>query len=460
MPSGAARGQVVFASATVLVSLVALVLLDRVGPEVPSAPVSTGAISGAWLCPHGGGADWTVALFLANPGSAPVTARLTALRSETQGQREVHEIPAGGSIRIDLSSPDRGGATYVEYFGGWIGAGWVVRAGEGEGTAAEPCAPEASRHWYVADGTTQLREDAFVVVANPFDVPAVLDVVLYTPTRAPIRDSEWTDLVVPARRSIALHLNSKVEGEPAVAAALRVSVGRVAAASLGITGRTKVRSSLGWSAPAPGAIFPVMMGSGQSELMVLSIEDASVRFGATSLSEEPPRPAGGLTEQEHAPAAALAYAVPVENGPWAIQAFTLDGARVIGALRALGPGEDPAASAGAMSPAASWLILPAAAGDPSNPGAVLVNPGEEDVRVGLEILPGEDGTAAVPIMVDVPAHSAAAVPPGFLEAAAEGGVIARADTGGIVALAASTSLGEDGLDAFALSLGVPLPQAL
>lgn len=457
---GAARGQVAFASATILVLLVALLLLDRLGPARPSAPGGTVARSGAWLCPHGGGADWTVALFLANPGSAPVTARITALRSETQGQRELHEIPAGGSIRIDLPSPDRGGATYVEYFGGWIGAGWVVAAGDGAGAAAEPCVPEASQHWYLADGTTQLDEEAYVVVANPFDVAAVLDVVLYTPTRAPVRDTEWTDLVVPARRSISLHLNSKVEGEPAVAAALRASVGRVAAASLGISGRTGLRSAVGWPAPSPGAIFPVMKGSGQTELILLSVEDASVRFGATSLSERPPRPAAGLTEQEHAPTAALAYAVPVQEGPSAIEAYTHDEARVIGALRALGPRDDPAASAGAMTPAASWLLLPAAAGEPSDPGAVLVNPGEDDVRVDLEALAPEGGTAAAPITVDVPGHSAAAVPPAFLEAAAGAGVIARANAGAIVALTASTSLGEDADEAFALSLGIPLPQAL
>ena len=49
-----------------------------------------------------------------------------------------------------------------------------------EGVAAEPCAADAARRWFLADGTTQLGEEAYVIVANPFAVAAVMDVVLYT----------------------------------------------------------------------------------------------------------------------------------------------------------------------------------------------------------------------------------------------------------------------------------------
>ena len=49
---------------------------------------------------------------------------------------------------------------------------------------------------------------SYVIVANPFSRPAVMDVVLYSADQPPIRQSEWTDLVVPAGRSIGLHLNS------------------------------------------------------------------------------------------------------------------------------------------------------------------------------------------------------------------------------------------------------------
>ncbi|HWL90427.1 MAG TPA: DUF5719 family protein, partial [Actinomycetota bacterium] len=308
-------------------------------------------------------------------------------------------------------------------------------------------------------GTTQLGEEAFVIVTNPFTAAAVLDVVLYTADRAPIRDTEWTDLVIPARRSIPLHLNTKVEGEPAVAVALEVSVGRVAAASLGVSDRTQARSTIGWTAPVPGATFPSMQGSGQTELLLLSTAQGSIRFGATLLSEAQPQPAGGLTEQEHGPAAARAYAIPVEPGPVAIRLFTLEDAPAVGALRALGPGEDLGATAGAVAASGSWLVLPAVASSTSTPGVVLVNEGEVDVEATIELLPQEGGTAAAPITVQVPAHSTAAVPPELWATGPGSAMLIRADGGPLVALAASTSRGAGDTQAFALSMGIPLPQS-
>jgi hypothetical protein len=435
--------------------VVALGWLDRTGTRAP-APLAAGtAASGAWICPHGGASDLSVALYLANPGTTTVTARITRLGRGAAGSPESFEIPAGNTTRIDHDPGDRGSASFIEYFGGWIGAGWVSYTDEG--VAAEPCAPEAARGWYVTDGTTQLGEEAYIVIANPFDAPAVMDVVVYTAGEAPIRHSEWTDLVVPARRSTSLHLNTNVEGEPVVAAALQVSVGRVVAASLGVSDRTKVRSALGWTEPATGAVFPLMQGSGQTELLLLSTSERSIRFGATVLSEEQPRPAGGFTEQDHGPAAARAYAIPVDPGPVAIALFTLEEAPVVGALRALGPGEDLGSTAGAAVGSDSWLLLPAVSRASSAPGAVLVNDADVDVVATVELLPREGGTAAPPVTVRVSAHSAAAVPSELWASAPGAALLVRSAGGPLIALAASTSPGAGGAEAFALSMGVPLP---
>jgi hypothetical protein len=448
------RGQTLFALASVAFFVAALFWLDRVGVRSAGGLAPGTAPSGAWVCPHGGASEVSLAMYLANPGSGVVTARVTGLGTEAAGSPESYEVPAGSTVRIDKVPNDRGAATYIEYFGGWIGAGWV--SSTDGGVAAEPCAADAARDWYLADETTQLGEVAFVVVANPFAAPAVLDVVLYTADRAPIRDSEWTDLVIPARRSTALHLNTLVEGEPALAVVLEVSVGRVVAASLGVSDRTNVRSALGWTKPAPGATFPLMQGSGQTELLLLSTSESSIRFGATGLTQDQPRPVGGLTEQEHGPATARAYAIPVEPGPVGIRLFTLEDAPVVGALRALGPGEDLGATAGAVEGSDSWLVLPATSSASAVPGAVLVNDGDVDVEATVELLPQEGDTAAAPVTVRVPAHSAAAVPPEFWASAPGAAMLIRAEGGPLVALAASTVPGEGSADAFALSMGVPL----
>ena len=449
-----ARGQMLFALGTVVVIVAALVLLDRTGTRTPARLAAADAPSGAWLCPHGG-SDMSVALYLANPGPATVTARVTRLGPKQAGSPERFDVAAGTTMRIEDLPSDREAATYVEYFGGWIGAGWV--SSTDEGVAAEPCAPDAARRWFLADGTTLLDEEAFVIVENPFAAAAVMDVVLYTAEQAPIRDSAWTDLVVPPRRSMSLRLNSRAKGETVVAVALEVSVGRVAAASLGVSDGTKIRSALGWTEPTTGATFPLMQSSGQTELILMSTAQRSIRFGATVLSEEQPRPAGGLTEQEHGPAAARPYAIPVDLGPTAIQLFTLDDAPAVGALRALGPGQDFGATAGAVAASDSWLVLPAISGSSPTPGAVLVNDGDVDVTATVELLPPEGGTAAAPVTMQVPAHSAAAVPPDLWGAAPDAALLIRTEDGALVALAASTSLGSGATAAYALSMGVPLP---
>jgi hypothetical protein len=457
--SGPARGQALFAIGVAVVTAVSLVGLGRAGPASPQPVAPVPAASGAWICPHGGGEGWTAALFLANPGDTPVTARVTTLQNDRAGTPTSVEVPAGGTVRVDEAVDERSSATYVEYFDGWIGAGWVLVAeGDQPGTAAEPCAPEPARRWYLPDGTTGLGEDAYVIVANPFDVRAVLDAVLYTADRAPIRDSDWTDLTISPHRSVALHLNSKVEGEEAVAVELDVSVGRVAAASLGITDRTRLRSALGTIGLAGSVLLPIMKGSDRADLVVLSTADRSMRFGATQLGQEAPGPAGGLTEQEQPPASARSYPVTLEGGPGGIETFGLEDVPIAAALRAPGPSGDRGSTGGTARPWPAWVVLPAAAVGPSKPGLVLVNPGDAAVVAHVQTL-AEGGTAAAPIDVEVPPHGAAAVPASFLATTPGSAVLVRAD-GPIAALAASTSIGKEGTDTFALSMGVAVPQGL
>jgi hypothetical protein len=450
---GQGRGQALFALASVAFVVVTLTWLDAAGPRAP-APLAAGeAPSGAWICPHGGGPDLSVALFLANPSEAAATVRLTQLGAEAAAPPEQYDVPGGTTLRVDLAAGARGDATSVEFFGGWVGAGWVSFTDAG--AAAEPCAAEASQRWYLADGSTELDEESYVVVANPFSGPAVMDVVLYSADQPPVRQSEWTDLVVPAGRSIGLHLNEHMKGEPVVATTLEVSVGRVAAASLVVSDRTTVRSAIGWTEPATEAWFPMMMGSGQNELVLVSTASASIRFGATSLSEDQPRPAGGLTEQEHGPTAARAYAVPEGAGPAAVRLFTLEGALVSGALRVLGPGTDLGSTGGSVAVSDAWVLFPATAGIPADPGALLVNDGDVAVAASVELLPQEGATPPSSATITVPPHATAAVPPDLWATAPGSALVVRAD-GPILALSAAASPGSRDAEAFALSMGVPL----
>jgi hypothetical protein len=442
-----------------LLALVAVVgggvALDRgLGPAAAgTAPPGT-APSGAWSCPHGGGPKWTVQIHLANPGEAPVSARLTELTSGRPRKPVTITVDPGTGLTVDVVARTRAASTFVEFFGGWLAAGWVAQGGAGEiGVASEPCAPSGGGRWYAPDGTTEQGQDAYLIVMNPFDAPAAFDIVLLTKTRAPIRDSAVNDVVLPAHRSRAIRLNTLALGEAALGAEVDVSIGRVAVASLGIGRDGGIRAAIAADATGGAAHLPVGAGAGQTVLALMVPGTAPVQFGATLLSSDGATPAGGLTESQQGPTSAGTYPVPVE-GPGSVEVVAQGDGRLVASLRAVGVGNDWAATGGSRSPAERWVVLPATIGEPVIPGLVLVDPGNDPVTVTLRALTegGPDD-----LVVRLEAGRAFEVPAGFWAAAPDAAILVTAVGGPVLALAASTSLGNSGLSTYALAMGVPSP---
>ena len=310
-----ARGQGVLTLAVVAAVLAAGIAFDRLGPKAAGAAQPGLAPSGAWFCPHGGGAGWRTELDLVNPGPTDATVRITTLGTGAPTQPSTLTLPAGSEVRQDASGRDRGAATFVEYFGGWIAAAWTsVAGGKDVGAAAEPCAPRASQVWYAADNTTQLGQDAYLVVMNPFAATAVFDVALFTTDRAPIRDSDLSDVSLRPHRSVAIRLNPYVADEEAVTAEVNVTSGRAAVASLGVTKGRGVRSALAWSGTATQAFLPVAAGSGQSQIAVSVPGTVGVAFEVTLLSDQPVKPVEGLAGASQDPQTARVYPL-ITNGP-------------------------------------------------------------------------------------------------------------------------------------------------
>ena len=147
----------------------------------------------------------------------------------------------------------------VEWFGQWVAVGWLAHAGGGEGgVAAEPCAPAAGGPWYLPDGTTDVDgDDDYLIVMNPFAREAVFSISLLSERKEPVRHGSLTDVVLRPFRSAAFNVHDVVLGEPTVSALVEVSVGRVAAATLGISGAGGIRAALGYlGQPADTLTFP------------------------------------------------------------------------------------------------------------------------------------------------------------------------------------------------------------
>ena len=434
---------------------------DRVYERSHGAGTDGPASSGAWFCPTGGGPEgWEVFLQVANPGDRPATLHVRSLGSGRPQPPEAVEVQPGAFLRIPVEGQGRGRTHVVEWFGQWVGVGWLAHAGGGEGgVAAEPCASAAGDRWLLPDGTTETEGDHdYVVVMNPFSREAVFSLTLLSERREPVLQGALTDVVLRPFRSAAFELNDVVLGERTVATVLEVSVGRVAAATLGVSGTGGIRSALGYlGSPEAELLFPGGEDAGRTELPVMSEPEGggsrvTLSGGLLLADGTPPQGVPGLTEASMPEGSARTF--PASTTGIASVRFEAAGGGIATVRRTFGTVSDQAAVTGA-NPAPSWLVMPAVAGSPANPGTVLANPGPEPAELTLRYLsPGPSDE----LTISVPPEATVQVPHAYLLLAPETGVWAEARTGTFVVASASYSLGAEGRATYAVSLGIPVPE--
>lgn len=461
------RGQLL---ATVLVVAAvagaAIGLQREVGTRALSAAPAAAAPSGAWFCPHGGGTGWETTIEVANPGADPVRIRVTRMSEARPSPPRSYTVEPGTELLLPGPTPSRAAASLIEYFDGWVAAGWVAHAGGGEGgVAAEPCAATAGSRWLLPDGSTQLlestarghqQENAWVVVTNPFASDAVFSLTLYTDKDAPVRVGAWTNKGLKPFRSMAFYLNDQRLGYGTVSTELEAKVGRVVASTLDISDLGGIRSSVGQLEPLPStAVLPGAFDQGRSDLVVLNTTTERAQVSGTVLDRGDPRPLAGPDEGRTNGESAQTYPVTTD-GPSALDLEVPRGGAVV--RRTYGETSDQAATAPG-APARAWVILPAVGGRPSHAGIAVSNPGQETAEITLTYLTSGTEPPPEPITVRVPALRTVAVPSEFVQARPLGAILAVASSGTFVPAAASYSLGREGYAAYAVSLGVPVPDA-
>lgn len=463
-----ARGQGLLTLVVAAIVALGVASFDRLGAREPSGAPSGTATSSTWLCPHGGGKSYEGTVFLANPGDVDVTARVSQLDADGPTSTSEVVVPGGFQVEVEVDASDRSSSTFVETFGGWLAAGWMIRGAEGEvGIGAEPCTPQAGRTWVSSAATTGEGDDAFLVVMNPFDTDAVFDVVLFAADRAPVRDSELTDVTLRPRRSSAIRLNDVAQGEEGLGLSVEVSSGRLAASTLVVSKGRGIGSVLASAAASERRQLLTSTGTGRSVLAVAVptvLGDATApapgqlgsTFAATLRSESPPQPAGGLNEQSLQPETAEAYAIATA-GPSAVDVVVQDGAPMIAALRTAGVGNDGGATAGSAAPATAWVVPPTVAGDPARPGLLVLNAGQAPARVEIANIPTEGERSGRSTTITVEPGTVAGAPRTFLDEVGRASLYVSTGEVPIVAVGASTSLGNDGWSVFGLAAGVPVP---
>jgi Family of unknown function (DUF5719) len=449
------RGQVLAAAIITALLVGGAAYADRELEPRPMAAAGTPtADSGAWFCPHGGGeAEWEVFLQVANPGPAPATVRVRTLGTRRPTAPATITVDPGTFERVQVPADGRGRASIVEWFDQWVAVGWIAHAGGGEGgVAAEPCAPGAGDRWLLPDGTTETdANDDYVVVMNPFARPAVFSAILYSERSEPVISERLTDIALDPYRSRAIRLNAIVKGERTVSTLVDVSVGRVVAATLGVSTQGGIRSAIGYAEAPSSLVFPGGEDAGRTDLPMMNIGSERTALEASILEREAEVPFAGIADAPSPPDSGRTFPATTA-GSTSVELLT--GSTSVAAVRrTFGVVSDQGATNGA-APAAAWIVLPAVAGSPSRPGLILANPGDEPAVVELRYL----GSATPGVTVTVPPRRTAAAPAEFLEAEPEAAVLAIASSGTAVVAAASYSLGREGSATYAVALGIPIPE--
>jgi hypothetical protein len=394
---------------------------------------------------------------VANPGSVPSTIRVSALSAKGSSTVGTMTVDPGTTTAVTVPATAEEASTYVEYFGGWVAAGWltVSSASQGTGVGAEPCAPATdSRTWYTANGSTPKGAGANVIIMNPYGANAIFDVVLFAADRAAVRQSD--DVVLKPHRSMVVSIQDVFPLEAAVGSEIDVHAGRVGVASVDTSAQNGVGAVLGSDSPVSSLTVPLLAGSGQRSVSVTVPGTDGIRFDGTDLAANVTHPPG-LSDAPQDPETAQSYPVTTA-GASGLRLVGQQGSAgsFVASVSSLGEGTDFASTGGAPAAGPAWIVLPTVAGDPSEPGLVITDPGTEGATVTLHVL-AADGPDDVTIKVA--AGSSVDVPAEFLAADETAGVLVTSTGGAVIAAGASESLGMHGIAGYAIAVGIAVPNA-
>ena len=373
--------------------------------------------TGAWICPHGGGAGLTGWVTIANPGRSAVHVRLTGFGANGVASPASFDVPGGTEAVRPVQAGEPGSATEVEYFGGWVVASATVAAGSGpEGRSTqEPCLPGPAADWYLPGLSTKVGQTAYVVATNPFGEVAEFDVALFTEQRS-IRPGTLSPFVVPPRHSVAIKLNQFAllsQDENALAVRVASRVGRIVVGGTVLT-RSSMMAEAGVPAPATRWVIPA--GGAASDVRLVAFNPGSVRADLSVVSQGP---AGQLVGS-----GTEGLSVP----PGGVQSFALralpdagmtvqstNGRPVVVALRAErttgGPtiaGAVPAS--GAAAGGQGWLVVPGVLTGSGSAYLVMEDPGTVDAEVQVSWIGPGGPIAAFQGPFTVPAGRTLQVP--------------------------------------------------
>jgi hypothetical protein len=341
--------------------------------KAPATPATGDPYSARWVCPLLAGQATTVTV--ANVGGATATLQTTVLAADRPKAPAGKKLPAGATQLLQVK-PAKDGYVQVEAFSAPV----VVNAG-GLG-----CAPGSGNRWWLPASDTRQGIDTRVVVANPNNEPAVVDLVPHV-TAGSIR-SDDDELFVPPRSAVTRPL-----GDVATTG-LKPSIEVVARAGRVVVGAAVSRRGAAEPTllPAQGVLRPawwfaggISGGGRQSQVLVTNPNAAPLQLVVeVTTSKGTFKPPGPFDEPIANGGTAELPIPPLDvKGPFAVKVRSRDGAAFAAALRVTeGEGGSTVSriDLGTGQPERGWL-LPR---PPEGGQLVLANlsSGELEARVG------------------------------------------------------------------------------
>lgn len=393
----------------VLLALVAVGETTRGEPAPSTAPAPVPVVGASVVCPEVDGAAVTAGSTGRGAGS---------LRARVLGQ-PYGAVPVTAAGRVAVV--DRAVGTAVVAAAGAVAGGLAVELrtrdldGPVRGLSALRCGPATSSTWFVG-GATVVGDTAQLVLANPDDVPALVDVTSWSAS-GPVERRPGRGLAVPARGRTVVELDEVAPDRELLALHVATTRGRVAAALRHSRADGRVPRGTDWvpvSPPpatevlvpglpsGPGRRTVVVTNPGQPDTTVtlrlltddgqVDLEPVSVPAGtsvAREVSEElAATPAAVVVRSSTGPVLAAGLVYDLQDGPvrelaWAGSAAPLTGPALLADVT--------------LSPPAEVTLLLSATED----DAVVM-------LVPLEVV-GEDRELPEPRRVEVPGGTTVAV---------------------------------------------------
>ena len=151
------------------------------GPWMPAAS-SADVLTRTWFCPgvpSGGEANVAGAFVVANDGASEMTARVTLMGGPDQAVEQDITVAPYETLAVDASVVS---APYVSAMVEIDGGGGVVEqraqrpSGDSVGVSVAPCTTQTSDAWYLAEGFTAGGAVEQLILTNPYDDVAIVDI--------------------------------------------------------------------------------------------------------------------------------------------------------------------------------------------------------------------------------------------------------------------------------------------